>query len=277
MSRACKPIEPPLLLATDLDGTLLDNTYRFDTRVPDILEVLQDAGVVVALVTSKTLDEAMMYARRLRLREDCPGYILVVEEGGLVYASNERLLPERLEVLAEPIDLRLVEKIAPRECRGRLKSLELMSPEDIAALTGLPLLEADAARLRRSVTAFHAPRECLEALCDTLSSLGFYTRLGDNFLMAAAGAGKARALRRVKRVSPVLRSTPVLAVGDSEVDREMLEEADYAILVPGPGGVKMLLHRCDHIVAPSPPPSGWVEAIEALLPLLGVQSGYATP
>ena len=269
----CNPPEPPLMIATDVNGTLIDEAYRHTSRARDLAETLQDAGVVIALVTSKTLDESLIYAKRLGLREECPGYIIVAEEGGVVYASNERLLPERFAVLAKPPDRRLVEELVPERCRGSVRWLDMLTPEEVSSITGLPLEEAEAARHRRSVLALHGPRDCLEEVYDALAARGYYVRLGSKFLMVGVGGGKAEAIRYVKRNSPVLRSTPVVALGDSGRDMGMLEEADYAIVVPPRRGEPLRLHRADYIVAAEPAPTGWVEALERLLPLIGAYRG----
>ncbi len=276
MHPACKPPEPRLLLATDLDGTLIDSSYRVTTEERRLTALLQAAGTVIALVTSKTLDEARIYAEKLRLDPRCPGYLLVAEEGAVVEASHDRLLPgERLLVLAEPLSRKEALSLVPSHCRGDVRTINELTTEEVSRITGLPPREAEAARKRRHVLALHGPRGCLEETYHAAREAGLYARLGPHFLMLGRIRGKAWALREAARRSPLLRHVETVALGDSEMDREMLEEADTAVVVPRPEGRRLILHRGDYLAAPTPAPEGWEWAARKILwrTMMGLASG----
>jgi len=260
---ACKPPSPPLVLVTDVDGTLVDSSYRVPGEAAELAVLLQDAGVFIVLATSKTLEEARMYAERLGLDPVCPGYALVVEEGGLVWAPGG-VLPGGPLVLGRPLSRGELEELLPRGCRGLVRPVWEMSPGEVSGLTGLPLREAAAARARRVVAALHGPRGCLREALRRALSRGLYARLGRVFLMVGRIGGKAAALAELLWRSPRLRGARVAALGDSEMDAGMLEAADVAVVVPRDGGW-LRLRRGDYVVAPWPAPRGWLWAARLLL------------
>ena len=265
MPRGCKPPEPRLLIATDLDGTLIDNTYKVTMEERRLAALLQAIGAVIALVTSKTLEEARIYAEKLHLNPHCPGYLLVAEEGAVVEASGSHLLPDRLLVLAEPLARQEALSLVPSHCRREARTINELSTREVSEITGLPPREAEAAKKRLYVAALYAPRSCLEEAYHAAREAGLYARLGFHFLMLGRIRGKAWALREARRRSPLLRHTETVALGDSEMDREMLEEANAAVVIPRPGGRGLLLHRGDYLVAPHPAPRGWEWAARKIL------------
>ena len=262
MAAACKPPSPRLVVVSDIDGTLVDASYRVPGEAARLAGLLQDAGVFFVLATSKTLEEARLYAGRLGLDPVCPGYALVVEEGGLVWAPG-RVLPGGPLVLGSPLSRGELEELLPPGCRGAVRPVWEMDAGEVSALTGLPPVEAEAARRRRVVAALHGPRWCLEEGLSAALSRGLYARLGRVFLMLGRIKGKAHAVGLLLRRSPVLRHAPVVALGDSEMDAEMLEEADEAVVVPRDGGW-LRLRRGDYLVAPGPAPHGWLWAMRRL-------------
>ena len=256
---SCKPPWPRLVLVTDIDGTLVDSSYRVPGEAAGLASLLQSAGVFFVLATSKTLEEARLYAGRLGLDPVCPGYALVVEEGGIVWAPG-RVLPGGPAVLGEPLAPGELLGLFPPRCRGEVRPVWEMSAGEVSALTGLPLVEAEAARRRRVVAAIHGPRWCLEEGLAAALSRGLYARLGRVFLMVGRIGGKGPAVSWLLERSPLLRHVRVVALGDSEMDAGMLEEADEAIVVPRDGGW-LRLRRSDYLVAPLPAPRGWLWAV----------------
>jgi len=261
-ARPCNPPSPGWLVASDIDGTLVDQSFTVTGEERRAAELLAAASVPLVFATSKTLDEARIYARKLRLPEDCPGYAIIAEEGAVVEASTPSLLPEERLILARAPPR--PEKLLPPRCRGAVRNITEMSPEEVSGLTGLPPAEAEAATRRRYTLALHGPRRCLEEARERAAGMGLYARLGRVFLIVGHIWGKAAALRELLRRSPRLRHARLIALGDNEMDLEMLEEADIAIVVPPPRGHWPRPRRSDYLIAPAPAPKGWAAVIEKL-------------
>jgi mannosyl-3-phosphoglycerate phosphatase len=278
-----------LVVATDLDGTVLDlETYSYE-GVREAAGALAGLGVPVVVVTSKTLWEAWLYWRRLGFRG--PGGPLVVFEvsGGAAGGPGslawwDWVDPEtglHVASLAPPLAAveGLVERSIPPGCRGRVVRLSRADPGLVGEILGLPRSEAALASRRLYDEALWSPdRGCLEEAARRASLLGLTVRWGARVLhLTGARGGKAWALRLLAgRLSPRLRGETVVALGDSPSDADMLEEADYAVVVPHRGGrVGVSPRRGDYLVAPEPAPRGWVWAVREVL--LRLWSGGSGP
>ncbi|RUM47245.1 MAG: hypothetical protein DSY37_03050 [Hyperthermus sp.] len=261
----CDMLEPRSVVVTDIDGTLIDESYVLSPRARYISALLQAANVPLVLATSKTREEAWIYARRLGLSPECPGYVLIVEEGAVVEASTPRLLPEGRIELAKPLRPSEALDLVPGRCKSRVLPIQHLAPGVISSLTGLPYYEADAAKRRSYTVALHGPRDCLEEAREKALSLGLYARLGRHFLIVGRIRGKHYALRVLLERSPLLHSATTISLGDSGMDALMLEESDTAIVVPKPDGAWLRLRKPYYHVAMAPAPEGWVDALGALL------------
>jgi len=248
---------------TDVDGTMIDSQYRLDPEAPAAAARLQEAGIAVVLVTSKTLEEALLYVGRLGLRR-CPGYAVIAEEGAVIHAPPG-VLPEETIVLGR-VSPEEALSLIPSGCRGRVKPIQWMTVEEVEELTGLPSREAEAARLRRATVALHGPRGCLEEGLRRALASGLYARLGRVFLIVGRHPGKAGAAVELERRSPRLRLARLrAAAGDDPMDEELLALADLAVVVAEPStGRPRFTPRLQGYVLAEPPPAGWRRLAERL-------------
>ena len=78
-----------LLVFSDLDGTLLDDSYRWEAATP-ALDLLKSLGFPLVLSSSKTLDEMMELVGTLATNAP-----LIAENGAIVASPPDKtLLPE---------------------------------------------------------------------------------------------------------------------------------------------------------------------------------------
>jgi len=249
---------PCAIFYTDVDGTMIDSSYRLDPEAPGAALALAEAGVVLVLATSKTLAEAMMYVDRLGLSRS-GGYAVIAEEGAVIHAPPEILPEER--IVTGRMEPEEALSLLPGECRARVKPIQWMSPEEVARLTGLPPGEAEAATMREATAALHGPRRCLEAGLVEALRRGLYARLGRVFLMLGRHPGKAGAAVLLEERSPRLRGVPErYAAGDDPMDEGLLSLADRAFIVARSGlRPSFTPHLASYTIVP-PAPRGWVIA-----------------
>ena len=219
----------PLLVFSDLDGTLLDHeTYDFAPALP-ALRALNALGAGVVLASSKTAAEMAP----LRARMDLGQWPAIVENGaGILDPGAEASFDD-----------------APyREIRRRLAGLPSgfchfrgfgdMTDAEVAKITGLP--EADAALARRR--QFSEPGlwtgspAALEQFLDAAENAGLHARRGGRFLTFSHGQTKAD---RMKELIARLRPARTLALGDAPNDTEMLAAADQAVVIANPHGATL--------------------------------------
>ena len=265
------------LVFTDLDGSLLDHySYQFDEAVP-LLAKLEQAGIPVIPVTSKT--RAEIESIRLRLGNRHP---FVVENGAAIYIPKDYFAT--LPAAAKPSEDYWVLEFAPAREKW-LEILQGLEPEydgefecfyragvaGIVAMTGLS--ESDAALANRR--AFSEPVRWLSSeerkvqFVSALRSKGAHPLQGGRFLTLAGDCDKGRALSRLRDVFAAQSKGVVIhdiAIGDSSNDIAMLEAAETALVVKSPVHDYPVLTRERGIIySTGLGPVGWAEGVSQWL------------
>lgn len=218
-----KPV--PLLVFTDLDGTLLDHdTYSYAPARP-ALDALGKLGAPVVLASSKTAAEIAPLRAELGL-DACPA---IVENGAGLLAAH-----------AAPADdtsayakLHTALSDLPQPLRAPFRGFGDLTDAQVADLTGLPLPDATRARMR----AFSEPGiwtgtpEQQDAFLAALARAGVSARRGGRFLTLSFGGTKAD---RMAEIIASYGHPMTIALGDAPNDVEMLETADIGIVIANP-------------------------------------------
>ncbi len=268
------PTPLPLLIVTDLDGTLLDhNTYSFEAALP-ALERCRAAAIPVVPNTSKTRAELTVLRERLDSTDPFiieNGSAICIPEQQIQLHGDETSFNEGFVELPLGIDIEAVHKIlAPLRTGFRFEAFSDWSLDQLVANTGLTREEAESACLRRYSEALlwqdsdDKKREFIELL----KQQGLHALQGGRFLsVLGAEANKGAALERLKQLyRPVLGDTPtVIALGDSHNDEAMLNAADIAVIVANPASKTPQVEGPEVIYSKANGPAGWNEVIQSLL------------
>ena len=215
---------PPLVVFSDLDGTLLDHdTYAWDAAKPALTR-LALLGCPVILTSSKTAAEITVLQADMAL----DAYPAIVENGagviGLEEAETEHSTYTRLRGLLDDV---------PQDLRAQFTGFGDMDVDALADLTGL---STDAAALARK-RDFSEPglwsgsSDEKAAFLDHLGTQGVFATQGGRFLTLSFGATKADGMARVLRRFDAERC---VALGDAPNDITMLEAADYGVIIANP-------------------------------------------
>jgi mannosyl-3-phosphoglycerate phosphatase len=250
---------PPVLVFTDLDGTLLDHeTYDWSPARP-ALDRLARVGAMVVPATSKTRAEVAPLMEALGLSGPA-----IVENGAGV--AN---LPGPAPCIAR---IRAALDALPPALRARFKGFGDGAPADVAAMTGL----APDAAARAHAREFSEPGVWsgddagLAAFEAALAAHGLTLRRGGRFIHVLPGADKAA---RMAEIRASAAPCPAIALGDAPNDAEMLSAADIAIIIPNPSGPPPFPPGAAPIharMAPASGPAGWNAAMLAALDELGL-------
>ena len=263
----------PLVVFSDLDGTLLDHTtYELDAARPAI-DRLRAAAIPLVLCTSKTRAEVEPV-------RDALGNVhpFIVENGGGLYIPTG-YFPFEIEG-AEPRsgywvvasgdpypDLVHALARASLESGVEVRGFASMSDEEVADRTGLAIGEARRARARE----FDEPFVILEPAraTDLLAAIerqGKRWTRGGRFHHITGASDKADAVRRlIALYRRHLGSAHTVGLGDAPNDAAFLSIVDIPILLASP--------RLDHLRALVPRgralaragPAGGNEAVMAVL------------
>lgn len=215
----------PLLVFTDLDGSLLSHTdYRWDAAVP-ALDILRGLGAGIILASSKTAPEIIALRQELGLQN----WPAIVENGAGVLAPNSQSAPANDAYL----NLRSVLEKLPSELRAPYRGFGDMTLAQIVETTGLTPQTAELARQR----AFSEPglwsgsAEAKTAFLNALAKEGVTGREGGRFLTLSFGKTKAD---QMARIIDDYKPRTTVALGDAPNDVEMLQTADFGVIIANP-------------------------------------------
>ena len=249
----------PLLVFSDLDGTLLDHESYSFAPARAALAALAEIGAGVVLATSKTAAEVAPLRAALGLA----GWPAIVENGaGLLAAGAEEGFDDSV--------YRAIRKTLRQLPQGfcAFDGFGDMSDAEVARVTGLPRAQAALARRRE----FSEPGRWtgtpagLEKFLASAGKAGLHARRGGRFLTFSHGQTKADQMAALIAQYPP-RMT--LALGDAPNDIEMLEAADRGVIIPNPhsrplprlpGEDSGRVRRAE-----TPGPEGWNAAVLALV------------
>jgi mannosyl-3-phosphoglycerate phosphatase len=261
---------------TDLDGTLLDHhTYDW-TPARSALERLKRHNIPLVMTTSKTWAE--VFALKQTLGNHHPA---IVENGGCVYYPKSQTAHsihdyKKTTLGASRAEIHRALDTLPATLRQAMRTFEDMSVAEIGRETGLDEESAIKARQRDSSEPFlwsgsGADPDRLEGL---LSSHALKVVKGGRFYHIVGLSDKSDGLEHVREILSAQegQALTAIALGDGSNDITMLEEADYAIVIPNPSGHVITFYKDEthFFVAEKPGPEGWNQSLNKLLNHLNV-------
>jgi mannosyl-3-phosphoglycerate phosphatase len=269
-----------LLVVTDLDGTLLDETtYAFD-EAREALAALRLRGARLTLATSKTRAEVAALLAELE-----GPVAAIVENGGAVVippgfgragvvSSTIRLGVAR-DVLVEAL------RAIAAETGASLRGFADLDAGDVARLTGLPLDGARLARQREFDEPFLLDDEGrLGAVAAAAAARELLVTRGGRFHHLLGRTDKGAALRVLLDHLATCGVQPfTVGLGDAANDLPFLSIVEHPIIVPRSDGRpdETLAAGLPHAVtAPWPGPAGWNAAVLGVLRELDSRSPTAS-
>lgn len=250
----------PILVFSDLDGTLIDHdTYRWDAAKPALKE-LDRLGAGVVLASSKTSAELIELQSSLGLMH----WPAIVENGAAILPPNTTDSQQH----SRYAELRSTLKKMPIELRQCFKGFGDMQLQEVVDLTGLTVDSALLATRRNysEPGIWGGTQEQRIEFLELLSRHGIFAREGGRFLTLSYGQTKADCMQQIiKQYNPQL----TVALGDAPNDVEMLEAADIGIVVANPhrNPLPRLTNEANgHIIRTElAGPQGWNKAILGII------------
>lgn len=254
----------PLIVFTDLDGTLLDHeSYDWQPAEP-ALAALRERAIPLILASSKTAAEIAPLRAELGFAH-CPS---IVENGAGILPAQGDDAGDGQDRYAE---LRAALERVPADLRRLFSGFGDLGTVGIAAATGLDDRSARLAADRRfSEPGLWAGTDGDKArFTDALAELGVRARSGGRFLTLSFGGTKAERMTEITAALFGARQPFIVALGDAPNDTEMLEAADRAFIVTNPHGTPLppLAGEADGTISRTaePGPAGWNGALSSLL------------
>lgn len=263
----------PLLIFTDLDGTLLDHqTYSFE-GAGQTLRRLRECSIPLILTSSKTRAEILKLQERLGLNEP-----FIAENGGGIFFPPGHALSDvagaipfnghRGVVLGKPYAvIRAI--FADLKRKFHVRGFGDMTVDEIMQHTGLNREAAALAAQRDFTEPFLFPAEELpEEVEKAAADAGLAVTRGGRFHhLMGAGQDKGRAVAETVRLFQEKTREQIITVGlgDAPNDFSMLQAVAIPVLLPGPDGTfaDLDIHRLRR--APFPGSRGWGMIVARIL------------
>lgn len=264
-----------ILLASDLDGTLLqEETYDCAEALP-LLRFLTEKGIPVILASSKTRREMEEIQEDLGIEDPfiCEnGGAVVIPSGYFPNPTSGAVRDGEKEVLELGCPIGELEKSLHRlakETHLQIRTLPQMDVDEVCEITGLSREQAALARRRNYDLPFAAegPGSSLEALRQKAERLGLRVIRGGRLVHLTGDIDKGKAFSRLLTLYRSSGQSPfVVALGDAENDLGLLQAADLPIVIPKRSGWDKKLIGLPRVrLASRPSPQGWVEEVRAAL------------
>lgn len=272
-----------LIIFTDLDGTLLDDSnYSFEAAMP-ALKLIKEQNIPLVICSSKTQKEIEHYRKKLYNLHP-----FVSENGGGVfipkgYFKFQPLYPGM--VIVEDKGYRLIRlgakysdlRNALQELRAEgfnIKGFGDMTVDEIASLTRLSKKEAAMAKERDFDEPFVFVDKGKDAqkLLIRIKEKGFYHTQG-HFYHILGNSDKGNAVSiLIDLYKKEFGEIATIAIGDSPNDMPMLKQVDFPVIIQKSNGeydTKIDIHgfiRADGIG-----PEGWNNKVSELVNACTVQ------
>ncbi len=274
---------PRLLVFTDLDATLLDETYSWAPAATAI-ERLKRGQHSLVLSSSKTLAEMRALAFELKL--DAP---LVAENGATIAIPTKSPLLEPSDDTSEDDGFVISTQGASRDeiltlAHGLRETEGYMfsgfadwDANAVRQRTGLSLESAGLALDRHGTEpiVWEDSAERWETFAGLLAAKGLRALRGGRFIHLMGDTDKARGLKEVvRRVKgqPAWDAMHVVALGDSPNDLKMLSAAEFAVVIPNTHHNETLKPTAPNVIyAEALGPVGWNSSMHTLMNDLGIK------
>lgn len=256
----------PLVVFTDLDGTLIDHhTYDWAPARPAVA-ALQRCNVPLILASSKTAAEISALRHELNATQ----WPSIVENGAGILPAGAHDLPGG----GENETVREALAALPRDLRKHFTGFGDLTPAALADLTGLSIDAAKLAQTRRfsEPGQWRGSEDQKAAFLAELAESGIKAQQGGRFLTLSFGKNKVDQMHHIiQKYAP----NHTVALGDAPNDVAMLEAADFGIVIANPNRDPLPPLNGEGsgrvIRTTLPGPQGWNRAILAHLDHLKIQ------
>ena len=259
-------VNQKIIVITDLDGTLLDhNDYSYIAASP-ALKRLKQQDVPLIFNSSKTAAELVELRRVFDNKEP-----FVVENGGGIYVPDNSGGHEKISFgIGRQTILSVLRQL--RNDARLFVGFSDMDAAEIAECTGLSIEQAEQAMQREfsEPIVWKGDESGRQNFCTELAQHSLISIKGGRFMHISGAINKGEAVRWLREYyKKRYNDEPlIIALGDSENDKQMLECADFPVIIRSPVQELPDVKADNLLISDDSGPSGWNACVMKLLDLL---------
>ena len=270
-----------IIVFTDLDGTFLDhNSYTYEAALPT-LDFIRNEKIPLIFTSSKTAIEIEELCTETKLFHP-----YIAENGGLLsvpenYFSAFNTSQQRYQKILIGTSRAKIDAVLQNLSENySFTAFSEMNNDELVKATGLKPQQANAANTRDCSEPIQwlDREERLESFSNELAVFNLRLIRGGRFHHIMGKHDKASTMSRLIQQFAQHRNKKIIsiALGDSPNDYEMLNTADYGILIPNPNAPKQCLEDVKNcksknldkphnlLYASYSGPKGWNEKLQEL-------------
>lgn len=272
-----KHLSKEWIVFSDLDGSLLDHDSYSHKAADELLQALEQDQIPVILTTSKTRAEV------LSIREELHNQHPFIIENGAAVIIPQGYFPIKPDGCIERDGfwvfsfcearshwLSLLNK-AKTVFLHKFSHFSVMKEEMISQVTGLSIEQAQQANNREygePISWLVGDKEKQDFIL-WLQEQGGHVLQGGRFLHLSGLCDKGKALAWLAeeyRKQWQLSGVKTIAIGDSDNDIAMLEQADFALIIRSPvHALPILKRREGFFISEEFGPQGWNSGLRSIL------------
>ena len=220
----------------DLDGTLLDDQYKFDKTKP-IIDKLSTLGTFIVFCSSKTRSEIEYYRKALDQNEP-----FIAENGSAIFipknyfpfsyacTKSQEYNVIRLGASYETLRNKLA-KIRERTA-AKIVGFGDLSLKELALDSGLPLNLAKLAKKREHDEPFRILKGNRSSILSAIKSEGLSCSEGGKYFHLTGNTDKGKAVTILKKLyHQMIGDINYVGIGDGPNDLPMLNAVDKPFLI----------------------------------------------
>ena len=256
----------PIIIFTDLDGTLLHrDTFEFD-GIKEYVKDLTSKGIIIIPNTSKTQVEIEDFNKKLDL--NLP---FISENGSAIFGLDNinKNFPNNIVLSREKeITFKVFQKKIPENLRSKCKIITKMEKKIQKEIFGLSdkSLKNVLNRSYSTPILFKGNGEQKKDLFKTVKTIGLSLHEGGRVINICDNVSKVKAMNRViKMIKKIENEVKTVGVGDNYNDLDMLRNSNIACLVFNDQFLMEPININNCLVSKQSAPQGWEEVVKMAL------------
>ncbi len=261
----------PIVIFTDLDGTLLDHDSYCYAAAEPCLNFVREHNIPLVFTSSKTAVEVKDLCKQINFYHP-----FIAENGGLLSIPENYFSPNKsnqnkyIKTIIGKARTEISLVLDMLANTYKFKSFNEMTADELISHTGLD----------QQQVLYANKRDCTEPLLwlDEETKLQDFAKELEKYELRLISGGRFHHVmgKHDKATTMILlikqyekywnKNLTSIALGDSPNDLQMLRAADYGIAIPNPHAPKMCVdNHANLICAEKPGPEGWNDTLLALL------------